>query len=77
MKLLQFILSIIVTFASAYCTIFLFFYGMAMEDGVIIFLAAFFLGIMYFFLKIIDLRNNEYTVKIIDLIYNYLYKNGE
>ena len=68
MKLLQFILGIIVTFASAYCSIFLFFFGMAKEDGMVIFLSLFFLGITYFFPKIADIKNNEYTHKTIKLI---------
>lgn len=74
MKLLQFILGIIVTSASAYCSIFLFFFGMAKEDGMILFLSAFFLGITYFFPKMIDLGNNEYLHKIVDKLYKLFYE---
>lgn len=74
MKLLQFILGIIITLSSLCCSIFLFFYGVSIEDSVILLLSLFFLIISYIFSKIIDIKNNEYTVKIVNLIYNYFYK---
>ena len=74
MKLLQFILGIIVTFASFYCAVYLLFYGMAKADGMILFLSAFFWGITYFFPKMIKLRNNEYLYKIAYKLYRLFYE---
>lgn len=75
MKLLQFILGVIVTFTSIYCAIYLLFYGMAKSDGMILFLSAFFLGIAYFFPKMVELGNNEYLHKIVDKIYKLFYED--
>lgn len=77
MKLLQFILSITIILSSLYCSAFLFTYGIVVEDSLLLVISLLFLGIAYFFSRIIDIRNNEYTIKIIDTIYNYFYKDEE
>lgn len=68
MKLFVYILSIIVLFSAIYCSIFCFFYGMAMKDGIFMFMSAFFAGIAYYWNMAIKPFKNKYTIKIINLI---------
>lgn len=68
MKLFAYILSIVILFSAIYCSIFCFFYGMAMEDWMSMFMSALFTGIAYYWNMIIKPFENKYTIKIINLI---------
>lgn len=68
MKLFIYILSLIVLFSAIYCSIFCFFYGVAMEDWMFMFISAFFIGIAYYWNMAIKPFKNEYTNKIINIL---------
>lgn len=72
MKLFAYILSIIVVLCLVYVTGFLFFYGMSTEDAMILIMSAIFAGLTYFFCKMTQLEDNEYTRKLIKFINDYL-----
>lgn len=68
MKLFAYILSIVVLFSAMYCSIFCFFYGMAMEDWMFMFMSVFFAGIAYYWNMAIKPFKHEYSIKIINII---------
>ena len=68
MKLVNYILIMAVLFSGLYCSGFCFFYGMSTEDGVFMFLSAFFAAITYFWYISMKPQEHEYTKKIIELL---------
>jgi len=69
MKLFIFILSIIVPIAAIYCFVYLFFYGMAMEDSMSLMVSLLFLLIAYLWCILIKPLDNEYFTKIKKVIH--------
>lgn len=68
MKLIKYIFTLIVLFALFYAFGFCIFYGMSMEDGVFMFLAIFFVGLLYIWNNIMQPAKNEYTHKLIEFL---------
>lgn len=68
MKLMLYIASIIIIVYLGYCAGFSFFYGMAMEDSIILIKSVLFTILMCYFAKWTKIKNNEYTKKILNLI---------
>lgn len=68
MKLFAYILSIVVLFSAIYCSIFCFFYGMAMKDWIFIFMSVFSAGIAYYWNMETKPFEHKYTIKIINFI---------
>lgn len=67
MKLIVYILTMLVLVAAIYCSVFCFFYGMSMEDGVFMFLSMFFGVIAYYWNLAMKPSKNEYTKKIVNI----------
>lgn len=68
MKLIKYIFTLVILFALFYVFGFCVFYGMSMEDGVFMFLAIFFVGLLYIWNNIMQPAKNEYTQKLITFL---------
>lgn len=68
MKLIKYIFTLVILFALFYAFGFCVFYGMSMEDGVFMFLAIFFVGLLYIWNNIMQPAKNEYTRKLLKFL---------
>ena len=68
MKLIKYIFTLVILFALFYAFGFCIFYGMSMEDGVFMFLAIFFVGLLYIWNNIMQPAKNEYTRRLINFL---------
>lgn len=68
MKLIKYIFTLTVLFALFYAFGFCIFYGMSVEDGVFMFLAIFFVGLLYIWNNIMQPAKNEYTRKLLKFL---------
>ena len=68
MKLLKYIFTLAVLFALFYAFGFCVFYGISMEDVVFIFMAVFFVSLLYVWNNIMQPAKNEYTHRLIEFL---------
>lgn len=68
MKLIKYIFTFTVLFALFYAFGFCVFYGMSMGDGVFMFMAIFFVVVLYIWNNIMQPAKNEYTYKLIEFL---------